>query len=73
MDEARLRKTLAKNLKILRVEYDYSQETLAEITDLSQQQMSFLENGKTDPKLSILVKIAEAYGITVNDLIYEKK
>lgn len=73
MDEKLLKDTLAKNLKILRAKNDYSQEQLAELADISQQQISFLENGKMNPKLTMLVQIAEVFGITVNDLIYESK
>lgn len=73
MDEKLLKYTLAKNLKVLRAKHDYSQEQLAELADISQQQISFLENGKINPKLIMLVKIAEVFGITVNDLIYESK
>ncbi len=73
MDEKLLKYTLAKNLKVLRAKHDYSQEQLAELADISQQQISFLENGKINPKLTMLVKIAEVFGITVNDLIYESK
>lgn len=73
MDEKLLKQTLAKNLKVLRAKHDYSQDQLAELADITQQQVSFIENGKLNPKLTMLVRIAEAFGITVNDLIYENK
>lgn len=72
MNAKNLRKNIADNIRILRTKNRYSQDKLAEIADITQQQVSFLENEKMDPKLTMIVKIAEAFNVTVNDLIYEK-
>lgn len=74
MDEKMLRKNLADNVRLLRTKHRFSQDTLAELANVTQQQISFLENERlSNPKLLMVSKIAEVLGVTVNDLIYEQK
>lgn len=69
-----LRKNLADNVRLLRTKHRFSQDTLAELANATQQQISFLENERlSNPKLLMVSKIAEVLGVTVNDLIYEQK
>ncbi len=74
MNEKSLRKNLADNIRLLRTKHRFSQDTLAELANVTQQQISFLENERLkNPKLLMIVKIAEVFNVTVNDLIYEQK
>ena len=74
MDEKMLRKNLADNVRLLRTKHRFSQDTLAELANVTQQQISFLENERlSNPKLLMVSKIAEVLGVTVNDLINELK
>lgn len=74
MDEKILRKNLADNIRMLRTKHRFSQDTLAELANATQQQISFLENERLlNPKLLMITKIAEVFNVTVNDLIYENK
>ncbi len=74
MDEQILRKNLADNIRMLRTKHRFSQDTLAELANATQQQISFLENERLlNPKLLMITKIAEVFNVTVNDLIYEQE
>ena len=74
MDEQILRKNLADNIRMLRTKHRFSQDTLAELANATQQQISFLENERLlNPKLLMITKIAEVFNVTVYDLIYEQE
>ncbi len=73
MDQGTLLKNIADNIRLLRTKYRISQEQLAEKIQMSNQQISSIENELSEPKISTLVKISEVFGVTVNDLIYEQK
>lgn len=67
--------TLAEKLAItiikLRKEKDLSQETFARIAKLDRRYMSYLENGKRNPSLSYLERIADGLGMSVGELMTE--
>lgn len=60
---------LAKNLKAKRIERHESQFTFASNCGLSEDEISNLENQKTDPKLSTLQNIAAYTDSTVSELL----
>lgn len=52
-----------------------SQEKLAKAIGITQAQISYYESGTNEPSISICEKIADFYGITIDELIgrdYEK-
>jgi len=49
-----------------------SQSDVAKALGLSRQQIWNYENGTSEPPLSILIKLAELYGIRVETLIVQK-
>lgn len=73
MEQKRLLKNIADNIRLLRTKHRISQELLAEKIQMSNQQISSIENELSEPKLSTIIKIAEVFNVTVNDLIYEQK
>ena len=73
MEQKRLLKNIADNIRLLRTKHRISQELLAEKIQMSNQQISYIENELSEPKISTLVKIAEVFNVTVNDLICEPK
>ncbi len=73
MEQKRLLKNIADNIRLLRTKHRISQELLAEKIQMSNQQISSIENELSEPKLSTIIKIAEVFNVTVNDLIYEHK
>lgn len=52
-----------KNLRALRTKRGLSQERLAESADLHRNMVNFLENGRRNPSLATIVKLARALKI----------
>ena len=70
MEIEKLKQNISDNIRIYRTKLRMSQDKLSELTGLNQQQISFIENGKAMPKSETVIKISEAFNVTVNDLIY---
>lgn len=60
-------------IKRLRLEKNLNQEQLAEQLHVTRQAVSNWENGKTQPDIEMLMKIAEFFGVSVEYLIYGKE
>lgn len=60
-------------LKRIRERKGLSQRALAAKAKMSQTYLCNVENGKADPSLSTLKRLAEALGITVSELVKEPK
>lgn len=63
-----LRTQFGQRLRQLRRERKLTQEQLAELTNLSKDQISFLERGLSGTTLDTLGTLAEALNIPVKDL-----
>lgn len=50
-----------------------TQKELAEKVEVSREYISAIENGRYNPSLNLLKKIAKALNTTVKDLIEEEK
>ena len=59
---------LGRRIRDLRHE-DYSQDDFAAKVDVFRSHMSLIEQGKTDLRLSTLLRIAAALGLTVAELL----
>jgi len=59
----------AKRLKELRTEVGLSQNQLAKRLNVSKQNISDWENGKSETSFELLIKIAEVFEVTVGQLI----
>ena len=65
--------SFAENLIELRKYHNFSQEELAEMIGVSRQTMSKYETGESLPDIAKCKQLANAFGVTVDDLIsYEK-
>lgn len=62
---------IAKALKALRKSKNMTQGKLAEKTDMQYTYISKLERGLVDPRISTLLKIKEALGVSGNELLGE--
>lgn len=62
---------LGENLKKFRIYKKYTQEQAAQLLSVSPQSVSRWENGSTLPDVMMLPKIAEIYGVTIDDLYRE--
>lgn len=58
-----------KNIKNLRLEKGYSQAKFAELTGLSEDYISLIENGKRTPSLKRLIIIADVLEIDAYKLL----
>lgn len=73
MDEKKLKETLANNITYFRKRSGLTQGKLAEMINYSDKSVSKWERGDGIPDVTVLVKMAEIFEITVNDLISEDK
>ena len=56
-----LKETLGKNIRYYRYKNEYSQQTLAELLDISVTYMSDIECGKSNVSLDLIEKIAHLF------------
>ncbi len=74
-------KLLGKNIKLLRTKYKISQQTLSVFLNISQSQLSLIENGKKEFGVYFLEKIVHLFALdyvdfysnNLNDLIENDK
>lgn len=57
-------------IKETRMQRGLSAEELAELAELSSVYISYIENAKRKPSLESLIKISNALGITLDELLY---
>lgn len=62
-------KMIGRRVKESRIQKHMSQETLAELIDLSVTYISHIETAKKQASLESLVRIADALGVTVDNLL----
>lgn len=55
-------------LKVLRAERDWSQQDLAERLEVSRQSVNAIEKGRYDPSLPLAFKIADVFGLAIEDI-----
>jgi len=71
--EYKFRKNLGFNICTERRRKDLTQETLAEIVDVSTKHLTKIENGQVTTNVYLISKIAKALDVTVDELITEYK
>lgn len=62
-------KAIGKRIKIARIKADLTQERLSEIVSVSPSHMSNIETGTTRVSLTLIVTIANALSVTVDELL----
>ncbi len=66
--------SFAENLVELRKYHDFSQEELADMIGVSRQTLSKYETGESLPDIEKCKRLADVFGVTIDDLIsYDKK
>lgn len=69
MDVSRSVLIYVKNkIKVLRAERGWSQATLAGIVGVSRNSIVSIENGRFDPSLPLAFAIADAFGLTIEEI-----
>jgi len=59
---------MKNRLKVLRAERDWSQGDLADALQVSRQSVNAIETGRYDPSLPLAFKIAELFGVTIEQI-----
>ncbi len=62
-------KKLGGNLKTIRTTKAISQGDIARSLDVSRGFISNIENGKTNPTLETIARLAKAVGVSTNELL----
>lgn len=60
---------IPNNIKFLRKKFGFTQETFAEALDINRPSVGAYEEGRADPRLPTLSKMAELFNVTVDELI----
>ncbi len=72
MNNELVKKILADNMRILRTKKRYSQEAIAELANVGQNQISGIENEHANPNLDTLIRIANAFEVPISELLTQK-
>lgn len=59
---------MKNRMRELRAEHGWSQARLAELLDVSRQNINAIETEKYDPSLALALKIARLFGQTVEEI-----
>lgn len=59
---------MKNRLRVLRAEREWSQQDLAERLEVSRQSVNAIETGRYDPSLPLAFKIADLFGMTIEDI-----
>ena len=62
------KKSLQNKLKVYRAMEDWTQEELAQRVNVTRKTINTIENGKYVPSTYLALKIAAAFGVTVEEL-----
>jgi len=65
--------SVKNRLHILRAERDWSQADLADHLGVSRQTVNALETGKYDPSLPLAFRIADLFGMKIEDIFIPEK
>ena len=60
---------LSKNLKTLRKQIGLSQERLAEKLGIKRKRYATYEEYRAEPNCSVLIKLSDIFGVSIDDLI----
>lgn len=61
---------VGRRIKKKRLERQFSQERLAELTEISPQYLGAIENGRKAVSLNVICKISEVLELTIDEILY---
>ncbi|MCA0209782.1 MAG: helix-turn-helix transcriptional regulator [Proteobacteria bacterium] len=64
---------MKNRLKVLRAERDWSQSDLADHLQVSRQSVNAIETGKYDPSLPLAFRIADVFGLPIEDIFLRER
>jgi putative transcriptional regulator len=59
---------MKNRIRVLRAERGWTQADLAERLDVSRNSVNAIENGKYDPSLPLAFRIADIFGLTIEQI-----
>lgn len=59
---------MKNRLRVLRAEHEWTQADLAEQLEVSRQTVNAIEKGKYDPALPLAFRIAEVFGLSIEEI-----
>ena len=59
---------MKNRIRVLRAERKWSQAELADRVSVSRNSINSIENGKFDPSLPLAFRIADAFGLTIEEV-----
>ena len=59
---------MRNRLRVLRAEREWSQQELADALGVSRQSVNAIETGKYDPSLPLAFRIADVFGLTIEQI-----
>lgn len=64
---------LAKNIKLLRQQNNYTMKALGELVGLTESSISYYEKGEREPSIGTLMKMSELFSVSVDFLLTGKE
>lgn len=62
-------KLIGRRIRELRLQQEITQEKLAELIEMSVPYVSYIETAKKKPSLETLIRVSNALGVTVDELL----
>ena len=59
---------MKNRIRVLRAEKGWTQADLAQALDVSRNSVNAIENGKYDPSLPLAFKIADVFGMRIEEI-----
>ena len=59
---------MRNRLRVLRAEREWSQQELADRLEVSRQSVNAIETGKYDPSLPLAFRIADLFGLRIEEI-----
>jgi len=63
---------MRNNIRVERAKMPISQEDLADAVKATRQSIHSIENGKTEPKLRLALKISRFFSLTIEDVFEDE-
>jgi putative transcriptional regulator len=59
---------MKNRIRVLRAEKGWTQADLAKLLDVSRNSVNAIENGKYDPSLPLAFRIADVFGLRIEEI-----
>jgi len=63
---------MKNSIRVERAKKRISQENLADAVEATRQSIHLIENGKTEPKLSLAMRISKFFGLKIEDIFEDE-